>query len=69
MLPISLLRSEYQGWEYQKEKPIQDRAKMRAKKNLLLTEKYKRIYPKFIIIENTTLWSCFVVSGNKLRPN
>lgn len=46
MLPISLLRSEYQGWEYQKEKPIQDRAKMRAKKNLLLTEKYKSIPPK-----------------------
>jgi hypothetical protein len=41
IVPISLLRSEYQGWEYQKENPIQPKENSRETINFAFTEKYK----------------------------
>jgi hypothetical protein len=48
-----LLRSEYQGWEYQKENPIQLKENSSETINFPFTEKYKGFHPKFIIVQNT----------------
>lgn len=42
--PISLLRSEYQGCAYQKEKPIHEKESSSATKNFALVVRYTAIH-------------------------